>query len=230
MLEKSLEYYLKKIIVALDIKDYNRAIDIIDKLDFVEIFKIGHPLFLPYGWKVVEYVKKKGKKVFLDLKLCDIPSVVGKAVRECSVRGVDFLTLHIWGGKEMLEVALENSNGTKLIGVTVLTSISEIYLKNVLGIDVKDVVVKFAKEALEVGLWGIVISPNEIDVIKNNFGDKLKMVVPGIKIKTETFDQKRRMGLRDVFKKNVDYVVIGREIYQNIDRDIKKFILEAIYG
>lgn len=228
MLKKSLEYYLKKIIVALDIKDYNRVIDIVDKLDFVDIFKIGHPLFLPYGWKIVEYIKKKGKKIFLDLKLCDIPSVVGKAVKECSARGIDFLTLHIWGGKEMLKAALENSNGTKLIGVTVLTSISEIYLKNVLGIDVKDIVVKFAKEALEVGLWGVVISPNEIDIVKNNFGDKLKMVVPGIKIKTEVSDQKRRMSLRDVLKKNVDYVVIGREIYQNMDKDIKGFILKAI--
>ncbi|PIU83971.1 MAG: orotidine-5'-phosphate decarboxylase [Elusimicrobia bacterium CG06_land_8_20_14_3_00_38_11] len=202
---------LKKVIVALDVEDLKKAEELVRVLkDKIDIFKIGSKLFTAYGIEAIKIVTKYGKKVFLDLKYCDIPSVIADAVSIAQKHNVYSLSLHSLGGYEMLCSAAAINLRPKLWAVTILTSLDNRNL-NQLGIreNVNREVVRLAKLAKKADVDGIICSPNEIELVKK-FG--LKVITPGIRISREKKDQKRVLTPQEAFSKGADYIVIGREI------------------
>ncbi|HMC24915.1 MAG TPA: orotidine-5'-phosphate decarboxylase, partial [Candidatus Udaeobacter sp.] len=163
-----------------------------------------------------------GSKVWLDLKLHDIPNTVARAVESAGRVGVQMLTIHLSGGSEMVRAATAaRVNNMLLLGVTVLTSATEEALREI-GIQdkVDDQVSRLAKLGIEAGIDGVVASPHEIKPLRREFGDKIKIVVPGIRPSwSEPGDQKRTMTPREALKAGADYLVIGRPIIANAQPD-----------
>ena len=176
--------------------------------------KIGMELFYACGPEMVKELKDKGFKIFLDLKLCDIPNTVEKAMRNLAKLGVDITNVHASGGIKMMEAAkrgLAGSN-TKLIAVTILTSLDDTALSQELDINktVKEVVYDYAKNAKKAGLDGIVCSPLEAGIAKE-LG--LISVTPGIRLAgDQKGDQKRVTTPHDAYNLGSTYIVVGRSI------------------
>jgi orotidine-5'-phosphate decarboxylase len=205
-----------KIIVALDVATKEKALDLVEKLhDEISVFKIGLELFTAEGPEVVRAVRATSENVFLDLKLQDIPNTVGRAVESASRLGASMLTIHLSGGSEMIRAATAaRTNEMLLLGVTVLTSATEETLHET-GVSGKldDQVLRLAELGVENGIDGIVASPHEVAVLRREFGDKITIVVPGIRPAwAEAGDQKRTMTPREAIEAGADYLVIGRPI------------------
>lgn len=199
-----------KLIVALDVDSFEKAKKLIDKLaPYVNIFKVGSQLFVNTGPDIIKYIRKKRKKVFLDLKFFDIPNTVEKAVREAAKHGVSMLTLHASGGFEMLKkasLALRNKPGKPLLlGVTVLTSTKS-------GNASQDVT-RLALMAKKAGLDGCVCSAKETREVKKVCGRRFIVVNPGVRPPgARKDDQKRVTTPEEAIKKGADFIVIGRPI------------------
>ena len=224
-----------KIIVALDVPTKRQAIDLVEKLrDRISFFKIGLQLYTAEGPEIVRAVSATGSKVWLDLKLHDIPNTVRRAVESASGLGVQMLTIHLSGGSEMVRAANEaRLNNMLLLGVTVLTSATEETLREI-GIQnrVDDQVLRLAKLGIEAGIDGVVASSHEIKPLRREFGDKIKIVVPGIRPSwSEPGDQKRTMTPCEALEAGADYLVIGRPIIAHPNpNEATKRILEDIAG
>jgi orotidine-5'-phosphate decarboxylase len=205
-----------KIIVALDVPTKKKALELVDELgDQISFFKIGLQLYTAEGPEIVRAVLAAGAKVWLDLKLYDIPNTVGRAVESASHLGVHMLTIHLSGGSEMIRAATRaRSNNIWLVGVTVLTSATEKTLREI-GItdSVNDQVLRLAKLGVEADIDGMVASPHEIKMLRTEFGDKIKIAVQGIRPTwAEPGDQKRFMTPREAIEAGADYIGIGRPI------------------
>jgi len=205
-----------KIIVALDVPTKKHALELITKLqNQIAFFKIGLQLYIAEGPEIVRAVSSTGSKAFLDLKLHDIPNTVARAVESADRLGVQMLTIHLSGGGEMIRAAIKSrGNRTLLLGVTVLTSSTEETLREI-GIEdqVDNQVLRLAKLGVEAGIDGIVASPHEIQALRREFGDGIKIIVPGIRPDwSEPGDQKRMMTPREALEAGADYLVIGRPI------------------
>ena len=205
-----------KIIVALDVPTKREALDLIEKLrDQISFFKIGLQLYAAEGPEIVHAVSSTGSKVFLDLKLHDIPNTVARAVESAGRLGAQMLTVHLSGGSEMVRAATAaRTNNMLLLGVTILTSSTQETLREI-GIagGVDDQVLRLAKLGVEAGIDGVVASPHEIKPLRREFDNKIKIVVPGIRPSgAEANDQKRTMSPRDAIDAGADYLVIGRPI------------------
>jgi orotidine-5'-phosphate decarboxylase len=205
-----------KIIVALDVPTKMEALELVEKLrGQISFFKIGLQLYTGEGPEIVRAVSSTGSKIFLDLKLHDIPNTVARAVESAGHLGVQMLTIHLGGGSEMIRAAIAaRANNTLILGVTVLTSSTEETLREI-GVQnkVDDQVLRLAKLGVDAGIDGIVASPHEIKSLRREFGDKIKIVVPGIRPGgAEANDQKRTMSPRDALDAGVDHLVIGRPI------------------
>ena len=205
-----------KIIVALDVATKEKALDLIEELHGqISFFKIGLQLYTAEGPEIVRAVLSTGAKVWLDIKLHDIPNTVAKAVESASNLGVQMLTIHLSGGSEMIRAATAaRANNILILGVSVLTSATEQTLHEI-GISdkVHDQVVRLAKLGIEVGIDGIVASPHEIKTLRAAFGHKIKIVVQGIRPTwAEPGDQKRFMTPRQALGAGADYIGIGRPI------------------
>ena len=210
-----------KIIVALDVATKAQALALVEQLrDKISFFKIGLQLYTAEGPEIVRAVLATGAKVFLDLKLHDIPNTVARAVESAGRLGVQMLTIHLSGGSEMIRAAIAaRANNTLVLGVTVLTSSTEETLREV-GIQdkVDDQVLRLAKLGVGAGIDGVVASPHEITLLRREFGDKIKIVIPGIRPSgAEANDQKRTMSPRDALDAGADYLVIGRPIIEMDD-------------
>jgi len=216
---------VEKIIVALDVSNKEEALSLVRQLEDTKIFKVGLQLFTVEGPSLVKNLHDLGKKVFLDLKLHDIPNTVAGAVRMGVRMGVHMMTLHASGGKEMMASAARaakeeaESAGKRiplLLAVTVLTSLKDEQLKDIgIGADTKSQVLNLAGLALQSGIEGIVCSPKEIEVIKNTYKKGLAVVAPGIRPKwAAAQDQKRILTPSQAVQKGADYLVIGRPITQ----------------
>jgi len=215
----------KRIIVALDVGRKKDALSLVEKVKEAEIFKIGLELFASEGPSLFEEIKRKRKKIFLDLKCHDIPNTVAGAVRAASRHGVFMLTLHSSGGREMMtkaaataaeEAQKEKKTKPLLLAVTVLTSLKDEQLREI-GIegDVSQQVLHLANLAREAGMDGVVCAPQEIEIIKREFGKDLLVVTPGIRPSwAASHDQKRIMTPAEAYKKGADYLVIGRPIIE----------------
>ena len=205
-----------QIIVALDVPTKEKAIGLVAKLrDQISFFKIGLQLYTAEGPEIVRAVLSTGAKVWLDLKLHDIPNTVARAVESASAFGVQMLTIHLSGGSEVIRAATAaRANNILLLGVTVLTSATEQTLREIgIADKVEDQVLRLAKLGVEAGIDGIVASPHEIKKLRAEFGNKIKIVVQGIRPTwAEPGDQKRFMTPREALEAGADYIGIGRPI------------------
>src|SRR6266480_3332099 len=212
----SLDMTKNEIIVALDVATKKEALDLVDQLgEQISFFKVGLQLYTAEGPEIVRAIRATGANVFLDLKLHDIPNTVAKAVESAAKLGAQMLTIHLCGGSEMIRAAVSaKPRELSLCGVTVLTSADEQTLRQI-GIPdkIEDHVLRLAKLGVEAGIDGLVASPHELKMLRQQFGTKIKLVVPGIRPSwSEASDQKRVMTPHEALDAGVDYLVIGRPI------------------
>src|SRR5438046_5765870 len=172
-----------KIIVALDVATKKEALVLVDQLNGqISFFKIGLQLYTAEGPEIVRSVLSTGAKIWLDLKLHDIPNTVARAVESASNLGVHMLTIHLSGGSEMIRAATAvRANNISILGVTVLTSATEQTLREIgISDEVGDQVLRLAKLGVDAEIDGILASPHEIKALRDDFGDENKIVVAGI--------------------------------------------------
>jgi orotidine-5'-phosphate decarboxylase len=205
-----------KIIVALDVATKEKALELVDQLrDQISFFKIGLQLYTAEGPEIVRAVLSTGAKVWLDLKLHDIPNTVARAVESASNLGVHMLTIHLSGGSEMVRAATAaRATDMLLLGVTVLTSATPETLREIGITDrVDDQVLRLARLGVEAGIDGVVASPHEIKKLRAEFASRIKIVVQGIRPTwAEPGDQKRFTTPRQAIEAGADYIGIGRPI------------------
>ncbi|MCI6568110.1 MAG: orotidine-5'-phosphate decarboxylase [Dysosmobacter sp.] len=217
----------KDVIIALDFPTREETLAFLDRFPAGEkpFVKIGMELFYAEGPAIVRDIKARGHKIFLDLKLHDIPNTVKRAMNVLSRLDVDMVNLHAAGASEMMKAAIEGltrPDGTRpiLIAVTQLTSTDAAALKNELLIDVPmaETVMRYAKNAAGCGLDGVVCSPLEAAIVKENCGENFLTVTPGIRFADSAVgDQKRIMTPEKAAHSGCDYLVMGRPITQAED-------------
>ncbi|HJX98478.1 MAG TPA: orotidine-5'-phosphate decarboxylase [Chthoniobacterales bacterium] len=224
-----------KIIVALDVPTKKAALDLVAELGKqISFFKIGLQLFTAAGPDIVRKVLATGAKVFLDLKLYDIPNTVAHAVESAAKLGVHMLTIHLSGGEAMVKAAIAaRSKEVSILGVTVLTSFDDTAIR-ALGIasTIEEQVSRLAKMGVAAGVDGLVVSAADIEVLRPQFGNDIELVVPGIRPAwSETGDQKRIMTPREALEAGANYLVVGRPIIAHKNpREAVKKILDEING
>jgi len=220
----------ERIIIALDVSERHALEKWAETLrTHVSWVKVGMELFYALGSEAVTYLNKQGFKVFLDLKLHDIPNTVEKAATVLVETGAAMINLHCLGGVEMMkrtaervrkEAGMKGLTPPKLIGVTILTSISEEILKKELQINssMKEQVLHLATIAKDAGLNGVVASPLEVQAIKDKCGDGFLTIVPGIRPAWSVVnDQRRILTPRQALDRGADFLVIGRPVLQAAD-------------
>ncbi|MBQ2603843.1 MAG: orotidine-5'-phosphate decarboxylase [Clostridia bacterium] len=216
----------KDVIVACDFSSKEEVFAFLDKFTEEKPFvKIGMELYYAEGPEIVKEIKKRGHKIFLDLKLHDIPNTVMKSMRVLSSLDVDMTNLHAAGTAAMMEAAIKGltkSDGTRpiLIAVTQLTSTSEDRMKNELLIDkpIDEVVMHYALNAKNAGLDGVVCSPLEAAKVHEKCGTDFVTVTPGVRFADgEIGDQVRVMTPAQAKEIGSDYIVVGRPITQAAD-------------
>ena len=208
-----------KLILALDLPDRESALKILDVLrGKLEWVKIGLQMYLKYGADFVREVSGMGFKIFLDLKLFDIPNTVASAVESVSALPVSMLTIHASGGREMMrravESAAERNPELLILGVTVITSFDADSLAET-GVELEPEwqVEKLAKLAVDSGLKGLVCSPLEIESLRSILPEDTVLVTPGIRPSGSSADeQKRIMTPADAARAGSDFIVVGRPI------------------
>jgi len=229
----------ERLILALDVDTKEEAELLARELkDLVRMFKVGPRLFTRYGPKIIEAIRKQGIGVFYDAKFHDIPSVVAKATEAAVRMGVNMLTVHTLGGLAMMEAAVEAMKGkaedTKIVGVTILTSLDSCTLKEELGVgkDLSQEVVHLAKLAKKAGLDGVVTSPKELVVLRRAFSKDFLLVVPGIRPKgVASNEQHRFLTPGEAVRRGADLIVVGRPILAAEDPlESTKNILREIEG
>ena len=209
---------MAEVIVALDYATGEEALGLVDALGSAgDFYKVGLELFSREGPGIVEALIQKDKRVFLDLKLHDIPNTVSKAVAAAGKLGVDFLTIHTTGGVPMMAAAAEAAGGAlTLLGVTVLTSMSVADVEAAWGRELgslRDEVVRLAGLAKEAGVGGVVASPVEARSLKRLMASDLLVVTPGIRLGGDDHhDQARVTTPADAVDAGADYLVVGRSI------------------
>lgn len=205
----------ERVIVALDVPDRAGLSRFLDRLEGQARFcKVGLELFVAEGAAAVEAVQKRGAKVFLDLKLHDIPETVARAVAQAASLGAALLTVHTAGGSEMMRRAVATAKGKPgILGVTVLTSLSEEDLRaDGIGGTMREAVVRRAQLAESAGVAGIVCSPQEVADVRAASA-RLALVVPGVRPAGAALgDQKRVATPASAIAAGADYLVVGRPI------------------
>jgi orotidine-5'-phosphate decarboxylase len=204
-------------IVALDVPTMTAARALVDRLgDAADFYKVGLQLYTAEGPRVVEWLRGAGKRVFLDLKLHDIPNTVRGAAQSASAMDVQLLTVHAIGGEAMLRAAVEGGGATGILAVTVLTSMTAGDLESARGhavSSVADEVLRLAGVAASTGAHGIVCAGTEVAAVRAAHGTALRTLVPGIRLGgTPTHDQARVMTPREAAAAGASYVIIGRTV------------------
>ncbi len=211
-------------IVALDVPSIESALSLVNRLDgLCSFYKVGLELFTAEGPAAVRVLRDRGADVFLDLKLHDIPNTVARAVLRAAAHGVRLLTVHAAGGREMLEAAQRSAadagaGGCQLLGVTVLTSLDRAGLAHAWGradadVDMDAEVLRLAGVAAAAGLHGVVCSGSEAAAVRERFGERLKTLVPGVRLAgTGANDQARVVTPAAAVAAGARYVVLGRTV------------------
>ncbi len=216
----------KDVIIACDFDNAKDTLEFLDKFqDQKPYIKIGMELFFSETPEIVREIKRRGHKIFLDLKLHDIPNTVKKAMAALSKLDIDMVNVHCAGTTAMMKAALEGlirEDGTRpiLIAVTQLTSTDQEAMERDLLIhgDIKDVVMHYAKTAKNAGLDGVVCSPAEAEKVHEECGADFLTVTPGIRFADSAADdQKRVMTPQQAREIGADYIVVGRPITQAAD-------------
>ncbi len=219
-----------KLIFALDAAGFEEALSWIELLSgHVGMFKVGKELFTAVGPQIVESIKKKHGRVFLDLKYHDIPNTVARAAEAALRLNVDMFNVHASGGVRMIRETMDavaacaEKNGVArpvVLAVTVLTSLNNADLAEI-GFEktTNDLVLHLAKMSLAAGASGVVASPQDIVTLRRNLGDDFVIVTPGIRSAAEPVkdDQKRTLSAMEAIQAGADYIVVGRPIRQAAD-------------
>jgi len=209
-----------KIIVAIDTFDLKQAHAILDQLNpDLCMVKIGSVVFNSLGRSFLKHASSQGFKIFLDLKLHDIPNTVHETITGFNDCKIDMLTVHLSGGEEMLRRAMlaGKSINTKVIGVSVLTSLEEKDSLTLFGNKLEDQITNLFKTAFKVNIDGIVCSPHELKLANTILGSNSIKITPGIRdIKVED-DQARTMSAKEAIERGATFLVIGRPITQAED-------------
>ncbi len=216
----------KDVIIACDFSSKQEVLSFLDKFQGKKPFvKIGMELFYAEGPSIVKEIKERGHKIFLDLKLCDIPNTVKKSMKVLSNADGDMANLHAFGTKAMMEAAVEGltrPDGTRpiLIAVTQLTSTSEERMKadQLINEPLDKVVMHYAKCASECGLDGVVCSPLEAGKVKETCGKEFMTVTPGVRFADGDVGDQVRITTPEKAKEiGSDYIVVGRPVTQAED-------------
>ena len=208
----------KSIIVALDEYKQTKFEQVLDKLDpNLCMVKIGSVSFNSLGREAVIEAANKGFEVFLDLKLHDIPNTVKKSIEGLAELPIKMMTVHTSGGLRMLQESLDAVKDTniKIFGVTALTSLGDEDTQTIYRCNAKDQVLAMLELAMQSGIHGIVCSPHELSLVKNN--SDLLTITPGIRMKSLGDDQTRTMSPKEAIDNGSNFLVIGRPITASTD-------------
>lgn len=219
-----------KLIFALDAASFEEAESWIDLLSgHVGMFKVGKELFTAAGPKIIDCIKLRGQRVFLDLKFHDIPNTVARAAESAVRLGVDMFNVHASGGSKMISetvdavraAAAKNGQAKPIVlAVTVLTSLNDDDLREI-GFEktTNDLVLRLARMAQKAGADGVVASPQDISALRSSLGDDFILVTPGIRSAQDAVkdDQKRTLSAQEAVQLGADYIVVGRPIRKAAD-------------
>lgn len=216
---------IDKLIFALDAASFEEALSWVDLLSgHVGMFKVGKELFTAAGPKIVDCIKLRGQRVFLDLKFHDIPNTVARAAESAVRLGVDMFNVHASGGSKMIRETVEAvraaaaKNGQAepiVLAVTVLTSLNDDDLREIgFAKSANAQVLHLAGLAKAAGASGVVASPQDIPALRACLGDDFILVTPGIRSAQDAVkdDQKRTLSAQEAVKLGADYIVVGRPI------------------
>ncbi len=213
---------MSRTIVALDFSKKEDVMNFLDQFKEPIYVKVGMELTYAFGFEMIREIKARGHKIFLDLKLHDIPNTVKNGMKNLAKLDVDIVNLHAAGGSAMMKAAMEgleegavNGKRPLCIAVTQLTSTSQDTMNEELLIpgDVKDVVISYAKLAKESGLDGVVCSVHEARAIHEACGNEFLTVTPGIRLVSDSKDDQKRVATPSFAKEEgCDYIVVGRSI------------------
>ena len=216
----------QRLIVALDFPSTDEARRLVTQLDnSVNFYKVGLELFMAGGYfEFVDELAAAGKQIFVDLKFFDVPATVGRAVERLQHRNISFVTVH--GNDGIMQAAAASKGDLKILAVTVLTSLDRGDLDD-LGFqcDVEELVLSRARRAIYCGCDGVVASGHEAARLRDELGDRLMIVIPGIRPVENIDDQKRTVTVQDAFSHGADYIVVGRPIR---DADNPRKVAETI--
>lgn len=212
-----------KICIALDFKNKVEVKEFLEKFKDEKLYvKVGMELFYGEGIEMVKMIKEMGHNIFLDLKLHDIPNTVKSAMKQLAKLNVDMVNVHASGGKAMMKAAIEGleegkigNERPKCIAVTCLTSLDQEVLNNELLIEkpLEEVVLKWANNAKEAGLDGVVCSPLESKIIHDNLGVDFLTVTPGIRLASDSVNDQKRVTTPAMARElTSSYIVVGRTI------------------
>ncbi|MDE0918769.1 MAG: orotidine-5'-phosphate decarboxylase [Arenicellales bacterium] len=227
----------QRLIVALDFPSTDEARRLVAQLDnSVNFYKVGLELFMAGGYfEFVDELAAAGKQVFVDLKFFDVPATVGRAVERLQHRNISFVTVH--GNDGIMQAAAASKGDLKILAVTVLTSLDRGDLDD-LGFqcDVEELVLSRARRAIHCGCDGVVASGHEAARLRDELGDRLMIVIPGIRPVENIDDQKRTVTVQDAFSHGADYIVVGRpirdadhprQVAETIQREIASTLMSA---
>lgn len=218
-----------RLIVALDVDTFEKMTALVESLgDSISFYKVGMELYYGAGRKTVRYLRENGKKIFLDLKLHDIPNTVGHSVASVTRLGVNLITVHAQGGRAMMEAAARSAWITaeelgverpKVLAVTVLTSFDDQGWEEIGGhLPIQEHVLRLAKLAKESGVDGVIASPREAAAIREACGPDFLIVTPGIRPAfAQTDDQRRIATPSQAIADGSSQLVIGRPITQAVN-------------
>ena len=212
-----------KICIALDFQNKEEVKSFLEKFNDEKLYvKVGMELFYGEGIEMVKMIKEMGHNIFLDLKLHDIPNTVKSAMKQLAKLDVDMVNVHASGGKAMMKAAIEGleegkigNERPKCIAVTCLTSLDQEVLNNELLIEkpLEEVVLKWANNAKEAGLDGVVCSPLESKIIHDNLGVDFLTVTPGIRLASDSVNDQKRVTTPAMARElTSSYIVVGRTI------------------
>ena len=236
----------ERMILALDVGAFHEAQELIERFrEHVGMFKVGKQLFTACGPKIIDFLKGRGAKVFLDLKYHDIPNTVSKAAVEAARLGVDMFNVHASGGFTMMaqtreavreEAELHGTGQPTIIAVTVLTSIDGAELERMgIGLSPREITRRLALLTKEAGLDGVVASGQELELIREVCGKDFVIVTPGVRITETKDDQKRTSGPGEAILKGATYLVLGRTVLAATNPEetlaqVEKQISDALSG
>lgn len=210
----------ERLIFALDVPSVAEAKQWVDTLgDEVQFYKLGLELFMAGGYyELIEWLRARGKQIFVDLKFFDVPETVASAVRQLKNRGATFATIH--GNDAIMRAAVREKADLKILAVTALTSLDRGDLNDLgFACDPETLVLSRARRALEIGCDGVISSGMEVARLRAELGNRLVVITPGIRPvdNDQPDDQKRTVDVRQAFLNGADYIVVGRPIRQADD-------------